>query len=59
VVEGQVNHGIRPGSAAFQALQVVERAAMRLGAGTTWHTWLEQGRGDAPSSAVLDRIHAL
>jgi transcriptional regulator with XRE-family HTH domain len=37
-----------------------EEVAQRANISTTWYTWLEQGRGGAPSSEVLDRIaHAL
>ena len=30
--------------------------AQRASVSATWYTWLEQGRGGAPSAAVLDRI---
>ncbi|TWI64501.1 helix-turn-helix protein [Pseudoduganella lurida] len=33
-----------------------EEVAQRASISTTWYTWLEQGRGGAPSAAVLDRI---
>src|ERR1700759_173707 len=33
-----------------------EEVAQRANVSTTWYTWLEQGRGGAPSSDVLDRI---
>ncbi len=33
-----------------------EEVAQRAGISPTWYTWLEQGRGGAPSSDVLDRI---
>jgi transcriptional regulator with XRE-family HTH domain len=33
-----------------------EEVAQRAGVSTTWYTWLEQGRGGAPSSDVLDRL---
>lgn len=33
-----------------------EEVAQRANISTTWYTWLEQGRGGAPSAAVLDRI---
>lgn len=33
-----------------------EEVAQRAGISATWYTWLEQGRGGAPSPAVLDRI---
>lgn len=37
-----------------------EEVAQRANLSTTWYTWLEQGRGGAPSPEVLDRIvHAL
>jgi len=37
-----------------------EEVAARAGVSVTWYTWLEQGRGGAPSSEVLDRLaHAL
>jgi len=37
-----------------------EEVAQRASVSATWYTWLEQGRGGAPSAAVLDRIaHAL
>jgi len=37
-----------------------EEVAQRANVSTTWYTWLEQGRGGAPSTDVLDRIaHAL
>jgi transcriptional regulator with XRE-family HTH domain len=37
-----------------------EEVAQRASISATWYTWLEQGRGGAPSSEVLDRIaHAL
>jgi transcriptional regulator with XRE-family HTH domain len=37
-----------------------EEVAQRANISATWYTWLEQGRGGAPSAAVLDRIaHAL
>lgn len=37
-----------------------EEVALRANVSTTWYTWLEQGRGGAPSAGVLDRIaHAL
>jgi transcriptional regulator with XRE-family HTH domain len=37
-----------------------EEVAQRANVSTTWYTWLEQGRGGAPSADVLDRIaHAL
>jgi transcriptional regulator with XRE-family HTH domain len=37
-----------------------EEVAQRANVSTTWYTWLEQGRGGAPSADVLERIaHAL
>ncbi|MGC2031930.1 MAG: helix-turn-helix transcriptional regulator [Steroidobacteraceae bacterium] len=33
-----------------------EEVAQRASISPTWYTWLEQGRGGAPSAAVLDRI---
>ena len=33
-----------------------EEVAQRACVSATWYTWLEQGRGGAPSAAVLDRI---
>lgn len=37
-----------------------EEVAQRANVSATWYTWLEQGRGGAPSANVLDRIaHAL
>ena len=37
-----------------------EEVAQRANISPTWYTWLEQGRGGAPSADVLDRIaHAL
>jgi transcriptional regulator with XRE-family HTH domain len=37
-----------------------EEVAQRANISATWYTWLEQGRGGAPSAAVLERIaHAL
>ncbi|MBB5714604.1 helix-turn-helix transcriptional regulator [Sphingomonas aerophila] len=33
-----------------------EEVANRANISTTWYTWLEQGRGGAPSADVLDRI---
>lgn len=35
-----------------------EEVAQRAHISPTWYTWLEQGRGGAPSPAVLDRIAA-
>jgi transcriptional regulator with XRE-family HTH domain len=37
-----------------------EEVAQRANISPTWYTWLEQGRGGAPSAGVLERIaHAL
>ncbi len=37
-----------------------EEVAQRANLSATWYTWLEQGRGGAPSAEVLDRLaHAL
>jgi transcriptional regulator with XRE-family HTH domain len=33
-----------------------EEVAQRANISPTWYTWLEQGRGGAPSAGVLDRI---
>src|SRR6476619_1776322 len=33
-----------------------EEVAQRANVSATWYTWLEQGRGGAPSGDVLDRI---
>ena len=33
-----------------------EEVAQRANVSATWYTWLEQGRGGAPSADVLDRI---
>ena len=33
-----------------------EEVAQRTNVSATWYTWLEQGRGGAPSAEVLDRI---
>ncbi|MGN6268781.1 MAG: helix-turn-helix transcriptional regulator [Sphingomonas sp.] len=35
-----------------------EEVAQRANISATWYTWLEQGRGGAPSANVLDRIAA-
>lgn len=47
--------GIAPGRRRTPGLRREEIAA-RANVSTTWYTWLEQGRGGAPSAAVLDRI---
>src|SRR5581483_7944109 len=33
-----------------------EEVAQRANVSATWYTWLEQGRGGAPSTSVLDRV---
>jgi len=33
-----------------------EEVAQRANVSATWYTWLEQGRGGAPSAAMLDRL---
>ncbi len=33
-----------------------EEVAQRAGISATWYSWLEQGRGDAPSTHALDRL---
>ena len=33
-----------------------EEVATRAGVSVTWYTWLEQGRGGAPSAEVLERL---
>src|SRR4249920_1118624 len=33
-----------------------EEVAQRANVSATWYTWLEQGRGGAPSADVVDRI---
>lgn len=33
-----------------------EEVASRAGISTTWYTWLEQGRGGAPSAHALERV---
>lgn len=35
-----------------------EEVAQRANISVTWYTWLEQGRGGAPSADVLERISA-
>jgi transcriptional regulator with XRE-family HTH domain len=35
-----------------------EEVAQRAGISATWYTWLEQGRGGAPSAQALERIAA-
>src|ERR1700679_3952098 len=35
-----------------------EEVALRANVSATWYTWLEQGRGDAPSTEVLNRLAA-
>src|SRR5579863_8764937 len=51
-----------PGSFGFSATRRRtpglrrEEVAQRASISPTWYTWLEQGRGGAPSADVLDRI---
>jgi transcriptional regulator with XRE-family HTH domain len=47
--------GVTPGRRRTPGLRREEVAA-RAGISPTWYTWLEQGRGGAPSADVLDRI---
>ena len=47
--------GLAPGRRRTPGLRREEVAA-RANISPTWHTWLEQGRGGAPSADVLDRI---
>lgn len=47
--------GIAPGRRRTPGLRR-EEVAHRAGISPTWYTWLEQGRGGAPSGAVLDRL---
>src|SRR3982750_598982 len=35
-----------------------EEVALRANVSATWYTWLEQGRGGAPSTEVLNRLAA-
>jgi transcriptional regulator with XRE-family HTH domain len=47
-----------PGSAGRRRTPGLRReeVAARAGVSVTWYTWLEQGRGGAPSEAVLERL---
>lgn len=47
--------GFSPGRRRTPGLRR-EEVAQRANISTTWYTWLEQGRGGAPSPDVLDRI---
>src|SRR6201992_1030730 len=53
---------LAPASLAFQPARRRtrglrrEEVAQRANISPTWYTWLEQGRGGAPSASVLDRI---
>ena len=47
--------GFTPGRRRTPGLRR-EEVAQRANVSTTWYTWLEQGRGGAPSADVLDRI---
>jgi transcriptional regulator with XRE-family HTH domain len=47
--------GFQPGRRRTPGLRR-EEVAQRANISPTWYTWLEQGRGGAPSSHVLDRI---
>ncbi len=47
--------GFAPGRRRTQGLRR-EEVAHRANISPTWYTWLEQGRGGAPSADVLDRI---
>jgi transcriptional regulator with XRE-family HTH domain len=47
--------GFSPGRRRTPGLRR-EEVAQRASISPTWYTWLEQGRGGAPSSDVLDRI---
>lgn len=50
-----VAFGFAPGRRRTPGLRR-EEVAQRANISATWYTWLEQGRGGAPSAAVLDRI---
>lgn len=53
------NLGFAPGRRRTPGLRR-EEVAQRANISPTWYTWLEQGRGGAPSAGALDRIaHAL
>lgn len=47
--------GLAPGRRRTPGLRR-EEVAQRAHISATWYTWLEQGRGGAPSADVLDRI---
>jgi transcriptional regulator with XRE-family HTH domain len=47
--------GLSPGRRRTPGLRR-EEVAQRASISTTWYTWLEQGRGGAPSADVLERI---
>src|SRR5689334_5533055 len=47
--------GLPPGRRRTPGLRR-EEVAQRANISATWYTWLEQGRGGAPSADVLDRI---
>lgn len=47
--------GFAPGRRRTQGLRR-EEVAQRANISPTWYTWLEQGRGGAPSADVLNRI---
>lgn len=47
--------GFQPGRRRTPGLRR-EEVAQRANISATWYTWLEQGRGGAPSADVLDRI---
>src|SRR6201985_2768457 len=47
--------GLSPGRRRTPGLRR-EEVAQRANVSTTWYTWLEQGRGGAPSADVLERI---
>ena len=42
--------------ARLRRLRRHARAPPHTGISSTWYTWLEQGRGGAPSANVVDRI---
>jgi transcriptional regulator with XRE-family HTH domain len=50
-----VAFGFAPGRRRTPGLRR-EEVAQRANISPTWYTWLEQGRGGAPSADVLDRI---
>src|ERR1700742_284921 len=47
--------GFAPGRRRTPGLRR-EEVAQRANVSVTWYTWLEQGRGGAPSADVLDRL---